>query len=67
MPWRAAGRGVLLLPIIASAATVGSDNAGNYTTATWTSGFNGGTGFGAWTFTNDNDNTTNFAGYFIGD
>ncbi len=44
-----------------------ADSASNYTTATWVSGSNGGTGFGAWVFSNNNDNTTNFAGYFIGD
>ena len=49
------------------ASTLGTDDASNYTTATWVSGSNFGTGFGAWSFTNNNDNTTNFAGYFVGD
>lgn len=46
---------------------IASDNAGNYGGG-WTNGSNGGTGFTAWDLTqNNNDNTTNFAGYFTGD
>jgi hypothetical protein len=39
-----------------------SDNAGNYTS--WTSGSTGGTGFGAWAFTDANGGT-GFAGQFL--
>lgn len=43
-----------------------SDNASNY--ASWTNGSTGGTGFGTWDLTNNNDNGTDvFAGYFLGD
>ncbi len=50
----------------AKAAMLGVDNAANYTN--WTNGSNGGTGFGAWDLTNNNNNgTTVFAGYFLGD
>ncbi len=56
----------LSLPLAASAATAGTDNAGNYTSG-WTNGSNGGTGFGAWDLTNNNDGTSHFAGYFLGD
>ena len=37
----------LSLPLVASAATTGSDVATNYTATGWTSGSNGGTGFNA--------------------
>jgi hypothetical protein len=63
------GGGTKLKPAIVQAldATPGSDNAGNYGGA-WTNGTNGGTGFGAWNLTgNNNDGSTTFAGYFIGD
>lgn len=47
------------------ASTPGSDNAGNYTS--WNNGSNQGTGFGAWDLSsNNNNNTTEFAGYFLG-
>jgi len=56
-----------LMATAAFAATPGTDNAGNYGSG-WTNGTNGGTGFGAWDLTNNNnDGTTTFAGYFIGD
>lgn len=49
------------------AATNGSDKASNYG-GTWTNGSNGGTGFSPWNLTgNNNDNSTLFAGYFLGD
>ena len=57
----------LSLSMTASAATVGSDKASNYTTATWINGSNGGTGFGAWGLTNNNNGTSIFAGYLIQD
>ncbi len=47
-----------------SAATIFTDNAGNYGGG-WTNGSNGGTGFGAWTITSSGG--TGFAGAFIGD
>ena len=53
----------------AFAALPGTDNASNYG-GTWVNGNNGGTAgtFNAWDLTNNNnDNTTNFAGYFLGD
>lgn len=58
--------GFLSSASISTAATPGTDTASNYTTATWTNGSNGGTGFLAWAFTN-NSSSTNFAGNFIGD
>ena len=51
---------------LASAANLASDNAGNYTSATWVNGSNGGTGLSAWTLTNNSNGTTQFAGNFIG-
>jgi len=43
-----------------------SDDAANY--STWTNGDNQGAGFGNWDLTdNNNDGSTNFAGYFLGD
>jgi len=42
-----------------------SDNAGNYGDG-WTSGSNGGTGFGAWAFDNNDDGLEVFAGSFTG-
>ncbi|MEY5012779.1 MAG: hypothetical protein RLY69_494 [Verrucomicrobiota bacterium] len=47
------------------AATIFTDNAGNYTTESWITGSNGGTGFGAWTITVNSG--TGSAGSFIGD
>jgi hypothetical protein len=47
----------------ASAAIVASDNASNYGGG-WTSGSNGGTGFGAWSFTTSGGG---FKGAYIGD
>jgi hypothetical protein len=48
-------------------ATAGTDDASNYG-GSWTNGSNGGTGFAAWDLTNNNnDGTTLFAGYFLGD
>jgi hypothetical protein len=49
------------------AATIFTDNAGNYTTESpWNTGSNGGSGFGTWTIT-ANSETGGFAGSFIGD
>jgi hypothetical protein len=48
-----------------SAATIFTDNAGNYG-GVWTNGSNGGTGFGAWTLSSSGG-TGGFAGSFIGD
>jgi hypothetical protein len=49
------------------AATIFTDNAGNYTTESpWNTGSNGGSGFGAWTLTSSGG-TGGFAGSFIGD
>jgi autotransporter-associated beta strand protein len=45
--------------------TYGSDHAGNYPVG-WTTGSNGGTGFGAWTIDSNDDGTTRFAGNFVG-
>jgi len=60
---------VLTVPLLAGSLLYGSpasDNAGNY--ATWSNGSNGGSGFGAWDLTNNNnDGSTLFAGYFLGD
>jgi hypothetical protein len=49
-----------------NAATIFTDNASNYTGG-WTTGSNGGTGFGAWTHTASGDNIISFAGTFTGD
>ena len=49
------------------AAMLATDNAGNYTTATWVNGSNLGTGFGAWAFNNSASTGTSFSGEFIGD
>jgi hypothetical protein len=62
--------GIVSLGLMAGAAlaaTNGTDNAANYGGG-WTDGSNGGTGFGAWDLTNNNnDGSTLFAGYFLGD
>jgi hypothetical protein len=56
----------LLLLGFAAYASPASDNTGNY--AVWTNTSNGGTGFGDWDLTNNNnDNSTLFSGYFLGD
>ena len=60
---------VFLLASSAFAATPGTDNASNYTGG-WTTGSDGGTPatFGPWDLSGNNNNgTTIFAGYFIGD
>ena len=44
----------------------GSDHAGNYPGGAWTSGSNGGTGFGPWTIASNSNGTSSFAGAFIG-
>ena len=56
--------GLLLCAGLASAASTASDNASNaiYGTSGWTTGTNGGTGFGAWTIVAD----PNGGGEFIG-
>ena len=53
----------------ARAATVGTDTAANYGTANpWVNGSTGGTGFGTWDLSGNNNNgNTLFAGYFLGD
>jgi hypothetical protein len=58
--------GMLAFTNISNAATPGSDNAGNAAYSdSWTTGDNGGTGFGAWTLTSIVP--SGFAGSFIGD
>ncbi len=48
-------------------ALTASDNAANYGGG-WTNGTNGGSGFGAWDLTDNNNNgSTLFSGYFTGD
>ena len=42
------------------AAPVASDNAGNY--SSWTTGTNGGTGFGAWTLSSSDGSSGQFLG-----
>ena len=54
---------ILSLTFTASATTLGSDNASNYTT--WSTGTNGGTGFGAWDLTSNSGSAND--GYFLGD
>ena len=57
----------------ANAASLASDDASNYNDAVgspnpWVTGSNGGSGFGAWDLSNNNnDSNTHFAGYFLGD
>jgi hypothetical protein len=46
-------------------AQIASDNAGNYSGG-WTNESNGGTGFGPWTISVNQDGTTHYAGAFIG-
>lgn len=51
----------------AAFAQIASDTAGNYG-GSWTNGSNGGTGFTVWDLSqNNNDGSTTFAGYFLGD
>ena len=60
--------GIFIAAAAASASfgQIAFDTAGNYG-GTWTNGSNGGTGFTPWDLSqNNNDNTTNFAGYFLG-
>lgn len=61
---------LLALLLTASAhssfALTASDNATNYGGG-WTDGSNSGTGFAAWSLTNNDNSTTQFAGNFIGD
>lgn len=53
------------LALVGSAFGQASDNAGNYG-GVWSNGSNGGTGFTVWDLSgNNNDSTTNFAGYFL--
>ena len=54
------------LAAAASAAPIASDIASNYG-GSWTNGSNGGTGFLAWTLSNNNNGVTLFAGHFLGD
>jgi hypothetical protein len=49
----------------AASAQIASDNAGNYPGEVWTTGSNGGSGFGAWIFSSTNG--TGSGGVFIGD
>lgn len=56
---------VIVMGTANSFALIASDNASNYG-GTWTNGNNFGTGFDAWTISN-NDGGGNFAGAFIGD
>lgn len=66
---------IILLTIISSLsvsslvnAQVANDDASNYTAPSWANGSNQGTGFNAWDLSdNNNDGTTVFASYFIGD
>jgi hypothetical protein len=53
----------------AFAANNASDNAStaNYPGGTWTTGSNGGTGFGAWILTPTTNSSGSYAGSFIGD
>jgi hypothetical protein len=56
----------LILSLL-SAASVGAaaiDVSSNY--GTWTNGSNGGSGFLPWAFSDNNNNSTQFAGYFLG-
>lgn len=59
----------LLFPVLATGAYAlnASDDASNYTSVTWVDGSNFGTGFGTWSF-NNNDDPGNglFAGRFLG-
>jgi hypothetical protein len=58
---------VLALAGVARAQITAQDDAAktNYTGG-WSSGLNGGTGFGAWTMVNSPNNTSNsFSGFFI--
>lgn len=54
------------LATAANAATIAEDNASNYG-GSWTDGSNFGTGFLAWTLSNNNNGVTLFAGNFLGD
>lgn len=56
---------LLSFGVLNAAITIYSDDASNYGGG-WTTGSNGGTGFGAWTITSDGG-TGGFAGAFIGD
>ena len=47
-----------------SVSAIGIDIASNY--GTWTNGSNGGSGFLAWSFSNNNNDTSIFAGTFLG-
>ena len=51
---------------ICTQAQTASDDASNYG-GTWITGSNGGTGFSAWSISNNDNPPTNFAGSFIGD
>ncbi|MFA6287816.1 MAG: PEP-CTERM sorting domain-containing protein [Opitutaceae bacterium] len=51
---------------ICAQAQIASDNASNYG-GSWTNGSNGGTGFLAWSISNNNNGVTLFAGNFLGD
>lgn len=58
---------VSAVSIACSSAQIASDKAGNYG-GVWANGSNGGAGFTVWDLSqNNNDGTTNFAGYFLGD
>lgn len=57
--------GLLVIPGIADAALIASDNASNYTT--WGDGDNEGFGFLPWAVSSNNDGVNDFAGTFLGD
>ncbi len=55
-----------MFPAFDVIAAPAEDNAGNYTTGTWTNGSNLGTGFTAWTL-GTSTGGGGFAGFFVGD
>ncbi|NBB80141.1 MAG: PEP-CTERM sorting domain-containing protein [Verrucomicrobia bacterium] len=59
---------LFFIPLLATGslfAQTALDNAGNYTS--WTDGSNQGTGFQNWSFNQNSDGSTLFAGHFLGD
>ena len=51
----------------AHGANLASDKAANYTNASWTSGSNEGSGFGAWSFSQNAGGGAGDSGHFLGD